>query len=272
LANLRETQEWMAGLLGGHHALSRDARVSALALAHIAGNGRLSPVEQLEIYREQFWLRHTASLLEDFPGLSGVLGQEDWEKLVESYLGEVAPKSWSLRNLGYRLPTHVEHAAWLPHHDLCTDMARLEWAYIELFDAADVPPVDPARLGAIPQEAWETARLVLSPAMTLLRVRYPVAELRRALADAKDAAVPIPECANANLVLYRGTDRNLYHSAVSEAAFELLAALEEGVPLVAACERAAERVPSEATRMESNVGEWFSDWGRRGWVVNVETR
>jgi hypothetical protein len=265
----------MAGLLRRPRALPRDAHVSELALSHVAGNGRLSPIEQLEIYREQFWLRHTASLLEDFPGLSGVLGQECWEKLVESYLGEVAPQSWSLRNLGYRLPTHVEHAAWLPHRDLCTDMARLEWAYIELFDAADLPPVDPARLGAIPEEAWETARFVLSPAMTLLRIRYPVVELRRALADATDATdrtVPIPERASANLVLYRGMDRNLYHSTVSEAAFELLAGLAEGMPLVAACERAAERVPSEAAQVESKVGEWFSDWGRRGWVVDVETR
>src|SRR5690606_16668745 len=43
----------------------------------------MSPVERLEIYREQFWLRHTACLLEDYPALSALLGQADWERLVE---------------------------------------------------------------------------------------------------------------------------------------------------------------------------------------------
>ncbi|HEX7668691.1 MAG TPA: hypothetical protein VF395_03865, partial [Polyangiaceae bacterium] len=74
MPNLRETQEWMAELLRRPRALPPDARVSELAAVHLAGNGRLAPDRQLEIYREQFWLRHTASLLEDFPGLSGVLG------------------------------------------------------------------------------------------------------------------------------------------------------------------------------------------------------
>ena len=74
----RETQVWMAELLRRRRALPRDAEVAERARLLIRGNDRLSPVEQLEIYREQFWLRHTASLLEDFPGLSGILGQEAW--------------------------------------------------------------------------------------------------------------------------------------------------------------------------------------------------
>lgn len=273
MPTLRETQEWMAELLRRPRALPPDARVSELARARVAGNDRLSPSQQLEIYREQFWLRHTASLLEDFPGLSGVLGQETWEALVESYLETVAPASWSLRNLGYRLPAHVERATWLPHHELCTDMARLEWAYVELFDAADVPPLDPARLAAVPDAAWDTARLVLSPAMTLLRVRYPVEALRRALEEhAGPDPLPLPEHAPRNLVLYRGADLHLYHSVVSDAARELLEALGAGLPLGKACERAAERNPREAAELERDVGEWFSDFARRGWVVNVETR
>jgi hypothetical protein len=261
----------MTTLLRRPRSLLRDARLAEVAPRYVAGNGRLSPVDQLEIYREQFWLRHTAALLEDFPGLSGVLGQRDWEKLVEGYLEEASPTSWSLRELGQRMLAYVETATWLPNPELCADMARLEWATIELFDAEDVSPVDAARLVAIPEEAWQTARIVLSPAVALLRVDYPVLELRQNLAEARGAPVPIPERAVSRLVLYRGVDRGLYHVALSRAAFELLEGLRDGLSLVAACERAAERVPSEAPEIESTVGEWFSDWGRRGWVVDVET-
>src|SRR5690349_14811454 len=107
-------------------ALAADPRVAEAARTQFNGGDRLSPVEKLEIYRRQFWLRHTASLLKDFPGLAGVLGRRDWERLVEDYLDEVIPTSWTLRDLGSRMPAHVERSDWLPHHRLCIDMAGLE--------------------------------------------------------------------------------------------------------------------------------------------------
>ena len=171
----------------------RGIRRSPNRRRRIVGNDRLLPVEQLDIYREQFWLRHTASLIEDFPGLGGIIGQEDWERLVEGYLTEHAPDSWTLRNLGARLPAYVARATYLPHHEVCVDMARLEWSYIELFDARDVAGIDPGKLSAIAEDAWERAVIVLNPALALLEVDYPVAELRRALREESIAPVPIPE-------------------------------------------------------------------------------
>jgi hypothetical protein len=260
----------MAALLRRRRALPRDADLVEQARLHIRGNDRLSPVEQLEIYREQFWLRHTASLLEDFPGLSGILGQEAWERLVEGYLEKATLSSFSLRNLGEGLASYVDRCESLPHRELCADMARLEWAYVEIFDAADSAPLDGAKLASIPEDAWPGARIVFSPAVEMLEVRYPVAELRRKLREATDEPVPIPEPKHQNLVLYRGADKNLFHTTVSDLAFRLIAALRSGTPLGKASELAAESVPSEASTLESDVGEWFLDWGRRGWIMDVE--
>ena len=101
---LDELQRWMASKLRELRGLPKDEPTTALARRHFTGNDRLSPVEQLEVYRQQFWLRHTSALLEDFPGLSGILGQRDWERLTESYLGAHAPTSFTLRDLGAALP------------------------------------------------------------------------------------------------------------------------------------------------------------------------
>lgn len=261
----------MAALLRHRRALPGDERLAAAAREHIAGNDRLTPVEQLEIYREQFWLRHTAALLEDFPGLSGILGQASWERLAEGYLEEVVPTSWTLRDLGARLPAHVERCDWLPHRDLCVDMARLEWAHVEVFDAEDVPRLTPARLEGLPDEAWLTARIVLGPALALVRVRHPVAELRRAIRAADGGAVPLPAPAPANLVVHRGDDLSLHDETVGDAAFELLVALGEGVPLAPACERTSRRVPGAAEELEREALRWFNEWAQRGWIVDVET-
>ena len=49
---------------------------------------------------------------------------------------------------------------------------------------SDAAPLDPAKLAAIPEDAWLGARIVLHPALRLLQVRYPVADLRRKLKQA----------------------------------------------------------------------------------------
>lgn len=260
----------MASLLVRDRALPQDPRVVEAALAAVRDSGGLSPVERLEIYREQYWLRHTASLLEDFPGLSGLLGQRDWERLVEGYLGVVRSPSWTLRDLGYRLPEHVERAEWLPHRELARDMARYEWAIIEVFDAADAPPLDPAKLAAVPPDAWENARLELVPALALLAVEYPVAELRASLRERPGSGVALPARRRECLVIHRDAELSVTRRVVAPGAFALLVALADGYRLGEACERAVEREPDLASEIETKVGEWFTEFGSLGWVANVD--
>lgn len=269
MSGVAEVQARLAELLQRRRALDTDPTVRDVAASIATGNDRLSPAEQIEIYREQFWLRHTSCLVEDFEGLGGVLGQADWERLVEDYLSTHPPTSFNLRDLGERLPDFVERSPWLPHHALCVDMARVEWAYVEVFDAADAEPLAPAKLAAIPESAWESARLVLSPALRLLRVRYPVAALRREIRNKEH--VRIPEPAAQNLVIYRDQSRSLRHLALSDGAFALLQALSRGAALVPACQEAMAKVPEEAQRIERDLGAWFQDWATRALVVDVVT-
>jgi hypothetical protein len=267
--DLSELQRGMALALRHGGSLANDAGFSAFAASNVSGNARLSPVEQLEIYREQFWLRHTSSLVEDFPGLGGILGQADWEKLAEQYLREVTPDSYTLRDLGARLPEVIERASWLPHQALCLDMARLELAYIEVFDALDTPPLAPARLAAIPEETFAEAKLVIAPSVRLVSVRYPVAALRRKLrAEAEsDEAVAIPDESPQLLVVYR-RELRLWDMPLSQVAFTFLAGLAAGKSLGAAAELAANGPEAEA-ELGASIGAWLQEWTAKGLVSDV---
>jgi len=266
-ASLSELQRSMTRALRHDGSLTRHPEWSQFALEHVSGNERLSPAEQLEIYREQFWLRHTGSLVEDFPGLSGVLGQADWEKLAEHYLREVRPESYTLRDLGARLPELIERASWLPHQALCLDMARLELAYIEVFDARDTPPLAPERLAAIPEAAFGEARLVIAPSVRLLELRYPVADLRRRLRADSDAAVAIPEESPLRLVVYR-RELGLWDMPVSTVAFTFLSGLAAGKNLGAAAETAVSSAETES-ELAQNIGAWLGEWTTKGLVCDV---
>ena len=270
-SELSELQHALAQAIRHGTALDQHPAFSALATEHIAGNSRLTPVEQLEIYREQFWLRHTGSLVEDFPGLCGILGQHEWERLVEAYLSAVVADSYTLRDLGSRLADFIAGAEWLPHRNLCLDMARLELAYVEVFDAEDTLPLLPERLAAIPSDTLGDARLVVAPAVRLLSTDYPVADLRRRLRaqhdQEGDQSVAIPEKSPQKLVVYRH-DLKLWDMKVSSVAFELLGALAQGLALGAAAESAATSPDAEA-ELAREIGAWLQEWTRKGLICDA---
>lgn len=268
MSDLSKLQTWMAGALQRRRAIERDPDLVAQARGCIDGNDRMAPESQLEVYREQFWLRHTSCLVEDFEALGAITGQEAWERLVEEYLATHPPQSFSLRDLGETLPEFIVGCTWLPRHDLCTDMARLEWAYVEVFDAADTPPLASDKLAAIDESAWQAARIELSPALRLLSVRYPIAALRRKIR--LHEAWQLPDAAEPqHLVVYRGRDRNLHHDVLSDLAFALLRQLQQGTPLVPAAEAVASAHPDSASTLEAELSDWFQSFTARGFFSEV---
>ncbi len=272
MSDLNELQIWMAGALQRRRAIERDDKLTAQARQNIGGNERLRPEDQLEVYREQFWLRHTSCLVEDFEALGAIIGQKHWERLIEEYLATFPPQSFTLRDLGGKLPEFATQCDWLPNHDLCVDMAHLEWAYVEVFDAEDSAPLDSKQLSAIPESAWQTARIELCPALRLQTVRYPVAQLRRKVRLQEEWELPeAPE--PQHLVVYRGKDRNLHHDVISELALALLEELGRGTPLVPAAEAVAKAHPGSEATLESELSGWFQSFTARGWfaAVHIDT-
>ena len=273
----------MAALLQSRKKVNNSEQATTRSEQFLTGNERLSPADQLEIYRVQFWLRHTSTLLEDFPGLSGIIGQQAWQELIEEYLAEHPPDSFSLRDLGAQLPEFVRTRDSLPHRELCAEMSRLEWCYTELFDAPESAPLDFAKLGSIPEAAWETATMVMNPALHLLSLKYPVHELRRELREEQLAPsdsrrsgnIQLPEPAPCYVVLYRDHQRSLFNKPVPELAFRMLKQLVARAPLGLAGEHAVNSYPEaervqKAEQLQASLSAWFADWGSRGWIVDVQ--
>ncbi len=269
-----ELETALVGFLLRRRDLTKDEEARAFAREHIGGNPRVSPVEQLETYREQYWLRHTGSLVEDFPGVGGILGQTDWERLVEEYLLAHPPATFSLRELGENLPAFANGRDWLPHRELVHDMARLEWAHVEVFDAPEAAPLAIDKLRAVPEDAWEHVRLVPNAALCLLRVAYPVLELRRRLLALQSSAegtgepVPLPEPETQHLAICRRA-LVIEHETLDPRAFALLSKLSRSLPLGRACEETAIEHSLSPDALGAELETWFRTWTERGYLVDI---
>jgi putative DNA-binding protein len=248
-------------------ALSR--RVQALVLPSPRGMG---PLERLEVYREQFWLRHLPNLEEDCPTLAWAVGGRDaFQRLATEYLVARPPQTWNLAELGANLASYVaSHAPWCDDAIAC-DAARLDRAFTEAFEAPDAPPFDPAVIASAPENDWANALVMFHPSLRAVALAYPLHELRDA---AKRREVPArPSSRAANVIVWRDAACFLHAATVEPVAFALLVALHEGVPLGEACAVSARAGGfTDPLALGPRVGQWFQEWTSSGWVSTLRFR
>src|SRR5260370_36018041 len=91
-------------------ATSDGRSTSGIAESYVKPNKLLSSFDRLEIYNRQYWFRVIGAVAEDFPALNAVLGDKIFDRLVLAYLRENRSTSFTLRNLGSKLPQ------WLKKH------------------------------------------------------------------------------------------------------------------------------------------------------------
>lgn len=237
----------------------------------LAGPRGMTPVERLDIYREQFWLRHLANLAEDFPTLSWALGgRAAFEKLAIGYLTACPPKTWDLQRLGERVAEYV--ASERPWRDapFLADAARIDWAYVLAFDAPDVSPIDVHVLASTPEDAWPLATIGFHPSLSPLSLRHPAHASRRAIMVGEAAARPAP--ASTVVAVWRDASCCIRDAEIDPGAFKLLTELAAGRPLGEACESLTRTLePREASALGARVTEWFQEWTARGWVATIAT-
>ncbi len=254
--------------------------MAEVAESFIAPNSRLTAFERLEIYNRQYWYRVLGALAEDFPALRAVIGSRRFEALSIAYLTEHPSRSFTLRNLGSKLPAwlanHPEHAG--RRHRLAVDMAKMEWAFVEAFDAAELAPLTQRQIAALQAES----RLALQPYLQLIALHYPADDLvlelhQREKRQTSEAGVAYEDDSGALaavpklrprpiwLAVHR-VDLSVYYRRIGREEFQTLEALRSGLPLGEALEAGflGSRIP-ERNRAE-RVQEWFGNWAEFGWI------
>jgi hypothetical protein len=258
--------------------------IDEIAARYIKPNPLLTSFERLEIYNRQYWFRVIAAVSEDFPALQAVVGQEKFDSLVLDYLRENPSTSFSLRNLGARLPAWLASYSKLagPQHALAVDVARLEWAYVEAFDGASLMPLSGegfAGLGA-------DSTLRLQPHLQLLNLQYAVDEVvlavRRVTPEIdivsnaaserrqpSELVLPHVNCSSMYLAVHRFED-SVYYRPLEREEFLLLADLRDGDSIATAIERAFEGSKLAPEKQATRIQDYFAHASELGWFCLPE--
>jgi hypothetical protein len=252
----------------------------------------LTAAERLAIYATAYHTRLLECLGEVFSMLKCTLGDEAFDSFAFGYLQEHPPRSYTLNELGRHFPRYLEDTrsaadgtepdlsiagssdqavgAW---PDFVIDLAQLEWAIYEVFDGPGVEGQSSLGFDQILNlrpEQWAVAQLDPVPCLQLLATRFPVNDYYTGLRQLKEnESVHIPR-AHQSFVAFLRRDFVVRRYNLSETQFELLRAIQSGLPIGQAIECGARASSDSVDQLASNLKLWFRNWTAEGFFRGIK--
>ena len=213
---------------GGHTGF--DAQICA---AGLSGDRRL------QVYRHNLFASLTGTLQAVYPVIHRLVGDGFFRYAAAQYIPRHPSTSGNLHDFGKAFPAFLQAFAPAARLVYLPDVARLEWAYHQVFHAADHPPLDPMALAAVPEECYGDLKFRLHPASRLLGSEYPILRIWQVNQEdyAGDQTVNLAE-GGIRLLVIRREDLAIEIQVLEEGEFTLLSALAGNRGFAMACERA----------------------------------
>jgi hypothetical protein len=254
-SDLEHVQRWLQQAITRPGGTPEPASVARV----VRPSSRMSALERLGVYQDAYFARLLECLTDDYPALRCLLGRERFSALCRRYIAHYPPRAPSLNEYGKSLPdfcasaavAHVCEATPAYTATLLRDLARIEWASVELIHAPSAPTLTADEILARQADFGNTT-LIAAPTIRLLRLEHPAHALYLGLRAGRSAEQPAPAVA---FELLRRSDWQVLHTELERPEGELLASVLGGAPLAIALAAATEREVSE-----HDVSAYFQRW------------
>ncbi|MFU8882937.1 MAG: putative DNA-binding domain-containing protein [Rhodobacterales bacterium] len=137
------------------------------------GQGRPAG-RRFNVYRNNVTTSLIKALEQGFPAVAKLLGAENFTAAARIFVRDHPPESRLMMHYGAGFAAFLQSAPPLAHLGYLGDVARMELALRRAYHAADATPLDPAILAAIPPQDLAQIRLILAPAIAVIRSPWPI--------------------------------------------------------------------------------------------------
>ncbi len=228
--NWRETQAAFASAL-------RDPGLAVPAA--VGPREHTVPQARFNVYRNNTAVSLTEAIADTYPVVRELVGDDFFDAMARAYVGENVPASPVLIDYGEEFADCIdgfEQAAAVP---FLADVARVEWAWVQAYHAADRTSLHAEALQTVDPEALGEARLELHPSLHLIQSEWPAISIWSAHqntdTEARQGALrDLAQAGETGLVVRPEFDVDV--QLVQPALWHLLAALRDGATLGAAAE------------------------------------
>jgi hypothetical protein len=223
-----------------------------------AGGERERAASRLGVYARMHFTRLHASMLEDFPAVAHVIGGDAFRHLVARYVVAHPPRATTLRGVGAAFADFLaSDRVGMDLREL-VDLARLERARLEVFDAPEETPLRFEDLAAVTPDDWPALNVQTVVASQRVRVGHAVEQAWSAEDEGRQAPDPTPH-PGVLLVWRRGFI--VRHRRLDEREAVALEACARGASLQVICEALAERLSEEdaPSAVRATLTQWLVD-------------
>lgn len=231
----------------------------------VVGNAQAGAEERIHVYVEGYRLRLLEVLEDNFTGLRGLLGDEQFDAMGRAYIDAYPSTHPSVRWFSRHLPEFLRIAKPYTADAYLTEMAAFEWAQGLVFDAADAASLDMQALATVPPESWGSVRFGFHPSLQRLDLDWNVPKIWQAL----DAEEELQEPARAETLawlLWRQELTTRWRSLSADEAW-MLDAARDGANFGGLCEGLCQWHASEAVAMQA--ASYLKLWLSNGLVTSI---
>lgn len=159
--------------------------------------------KRFNVYRNNVIVSLTEALADTYPAVVELLGTEYFMAVAREFVQSRPPSSPVLMWYGAEFPAFLESFPPLDAYPYLADVARLEWAWLHAYHAADAAPLDPVRLTEVSTD--QVGRICFSrhPAAVGIVSRWPVLSLIAANRFAKEDQIEIDLAAGQAVLVAR---------------------------------------------------------------------
>lgn len=138
----------------------------------VAGPKSKAAVKRYNVYRNNVTVSLINALAAAFPATLRITGVDFFRAMARFYVRATPPGSPLLFDYGRDFPDFIERYEYAQSVPWLADVARIERAWLDAYHAADVQPLMPRDLAAIPPDRLVNAVLKPHPAMRVIRSRF----------------------------------------------------------------------------------------------------
>lgn len=168
-------------------------------IADINPSKQLTREERFGVYADAYRLRLAGFLAEDFKVLHNAVGDETFAALAEAYITATPSRHRNARWYARGIPDFMRASEPWRDSRVLIDLARLERALADSFDAADGATCPVAALAEVPSDQWPWVRLAFHPGVEILTLAKGTAAAFEAAAA--EEPCPVPDETQAESVL-----------------------------------------------------------------------
>lgn len=144
---------------------------------HLDEPGDLAFSRRFAVYRNNVRASRTEALRQGFPVLAQLLGADYFTALAAVFIQQHPPRSAALHEYGSELADFIAHFQPLSALNYLADIARLEWARLCAFHAADTPVLQISEMDLATLTERLAQPLRWHPSVTLLCSNHPLYRL-----------------------------------------------------------------------------------------------